>query len=182
MWLGLARRSVVWWCLWDPSVAGGWWRSGVRAVKPVESLDTRPEWCSACRPSRTAPTGPSAAKTAPRSVPRPGEPVTTRCALLSGGRGRGLRWGMGWLSNIAPDTRIFFFCIRAFIFFSGKTKIVTKSLQKLRKMWWCRCFLMNLFCEQTSVVQGQTVKHWLFGQNEQFVSFELHFSFRCILG
>lgn len=75
-----------------PAVSiGGWWKSGAPAVKPAGSSATRAGWCSACRRSTTAPTDSSIANTAPRTVPRRGEPVTTPYAPPSGGQGRGLR-------------------------------------------------------------------------------------------
>ena len=88
------KKNVI--AVWQEKMfnllTGGWWKSGVPAVRPAESSATRAEWCSACRRSTTAPTGPSTANTAPRIVPRWGEPVTTPCAPPSGGQGRGLRW------------------------------------------------------------------------------------------
>lgn len=76
-------------------LSGGWWRSGVPAARRAGSWATRPEPCSACKPSTTAPTGPSTASTAPRNVPRRGEPAITRFAPHSGGRGPGPRWVRG---------------------------------------------------------------------------------------
>lgn len=73
-------------------LTGGWWKSGVPAVKPAGSSATTPGWCSACRRSTTAPTGLSTANTALRIAQRPGEPVTTQYAPPSGGQGHGLRW------------------------------------------------------------------------------------------
>ena len=91
---GGKKKNVI--CVWQENLfdllTGGRWKSGVPAVRLAENSATRAEWCSACRRSTTAPTGPYTANTAQRIGLKWGEPVTTPCALPSGGQGRGLRW------------------------------------------------------------------------------------------